>query len=44
MPSIDDDDHRDDDQQRSEPSATETQTPTTTLGRMLANPRRVRRA
>ena len=39
-----DDDHRDDEQQTAEPSATQTPAPTATLRRMLANPRRVRRA
>ncbi|MCW2696189.1 MAG: hypothetical protein JWR62_1274 [Modestobacter sp.] len=39
-----DDDHRGDDRQTAEPSATETPARTDAVGRMLANPRRVRRA
>jgi hypothetical protein len=39
-----DDEHRDDDQPTAEPSATRTPAQAAVLGRMLANPRRVRRA
>jgi hypothetical protein len=39
-----DDDHRDDDQHPSQAAAAETRAQTAVVGRMLANPRRVRRA
>ncbi|GAB3354095.1 hypothetical protein [Modestobacter lapidis] len=39
-----DDDHRDDDQQAPEPAATETHAQAAVVARMLANPRRTRRA
>jgi hypothetical protein len=39
-----DDDHRDDDQHSTEPTATDTRAQTAAVARMLANPRRVRRA
>jgi hypothetical protein len=39
-----DDDHRDDDQQTAQPDATQARVQPAAVARMLANPRRVRRA